>query len=383
MPSSQRRRAHNAPTGGSARARVAAGPAPGQRPPRLWREPRRRTARWNRSSSRAGSDRGRPDRGAGGTSMRMSPPAARAARAAATVITLALLATACTAAAPGGQPGAPPARPALTGAHPCPGQAGFTCSYLAVPLDRSGKVPGMLRLQVAAADNVRRAAGHAAVPHRRPRPARRAVRRPGGARTAARPPRLPARHDRSARHGRREPELPRPAAADGRIRHAPAHRAGRPVLRGDAGGTAQLLHHRRHGRRPRLPPAGDAPAVLDAGRGVLRHLHRRAVRAGPPRPGPAARARLGGPPAERRPAVRREHAPGRLRPPAGLPAAALRVRPGNRARPGDRPVRVLGADLRHPGHSQHHRPAPVLPAHRLPGPAARGGEAETRARCGT
>jgi pimeloyl-ACP methyl ester carboxylesterase len=85
--------------------------------------------------------------------MRMSPPAARAMRAAATVITLALLAAACTAVAPGGQPGAPPARPALTGAHPCPGRPGFTCSYLAVPLDRSGKVPGMLRLQVAAAGN--------------------------------------------------------------------------------------------------------------------------------------------------------------------------------------------------------------------------------------
>ena len=74
--------------------------------------------------------------------MRMSLPAARATRAAATVITLALLAAACTAVAPGGQRGAPPARPALTGAHPCPGLRGFTCSYLAVPLDRSGKVPG-------------------------------------------------------------------------------------------------------------------------------------------------------------------------------------------------------------------------------------------------
>jgi pimeloyl-ACP methyl ester carboxylesterase len=70
------------------------------------------------------------------------------------VITLAVLAAACTAAAPGGQPGAPSARPALTGAHPCPGLDGFTCSYLAVPLDRSGKVRGTLRLQVAAGDNV-------------------------------------------------------------------------------------------------------------------------------------------------------------------------------------------------------------------------------------
>ena len=87
--------------------------------------------------------------------MRMSLPAARATRAASTVITLALLAAACTAVPPGGQTGAPPARPALTGAHPCPGLRGFTCSYLAVPLDRSGKVPGTLRLQVAAGDNSR------------------------------------------------------------------------------------------------------------------------------------------------------------------------------------------------------------------------------------
>src|SRR2546423_14765616 len=85
--------------------------------------------------------------------MRMSPPAARATRAAATVITLALLAAACTAVAPGGQPGAPPPRPALTGPHPRPRRPGFTCSYPAVPLDRSGKVPRMLPLHDPAADN--------------------------------------------------------------------------------------------------------------------------------------------------------------------------------------------------------------------------------------
>jgi pimeloyl-ACP methyl ester carboxylesterase len=42
---------------------------------------------------------------------------------------------------------------ALTGAHPCPGQTGFTCSTLTVPLDHSGHVPGTLDLQVATADN--------------------------------------------------------------------------------------------------------------------------------------------------------------------------------------------------------------------------------------
>jgi len=45
------------------------------------------------------------------------------------------------------------AAPRLTGAHPCPGAAGFTCSTLAVPLDHTGHVGGILRLAVAAADN--------------------------------------------------------------------------------------------------------------------------------------------------------------------------------------------------------------------------------------
>ena len=47
------------------------------------------------------------------------------------------------------------APPALTGSHPCPGMGGFTCSTLAVPLDRSGRVKGALQLNVAAADNIR------------------------------------------------------------------------------------------------------------------------------------------------------------------------------------------------------------------------------------
>jgi pimeloyl-ACP methyl ester carboxylesterase len=37
--------------------------------------------------------------------------------------------------------------------HPCPEAPGFTCSALTVPLDRSGRVPGTLSLNVAAADN--------------------------------------------------------------------------------------------------------------------------------------------------------------------------------------------------------------------------------------
>jgi pimeloyl-ACP methyl ester carboxylesterase len=47
--------------------------------------------------------------------------------------------------------GAPTAK--LVDPHPCPGEPGFTCSTLAVPLDRTGRRPGTLDLQVAAADN--------------------------------------------------------------------------------------------------------------------------------------------------------------------------------------------------------------------------------------
>jgi pimeloyl-ACP methyl ester carboxylesterase len=48
----------------------------------------------------------------------------------------------------------PGGRPQLANPHPCPGQPGFTCSTLTVPLDHTGRVPGTLDLQVATADNV-------------------------------------------------------------------------------------------------------------------------------------------------------------------------------------------------------------------------------------
>jgi pimeloyl-ACP methyl ester carboxylesterase len=49
---------------------------------------------------------------------------------------------------------APAPVPRLEGAHPCRrAAAGFTCSTLRVPLDHSGRTPGELRLNVAAADN--------------------------------------------------------------------------------------------------------------------------------------------------------------------------------------------------------------------------------------
>ncbi|GAB3139566.1 alpha/beta fold hydrolase [Amycolatopsis stemonae] len=48
----------------------------------------------------------------------------------------------------------PGGRPELTDSHPCPGQPGFTCSTLTVPLDHTGRVPGTIDLPIATADNV-------------------------------------------------------------------------------------------------------------------------------------------------------------------------------------------------------------------------------------
>src|SRR5205814_5459525 len=48
---------------------------------------------------------------------------------------------------------APQGGPRLPTSHTCPGQPGFTCSTLTVPLDHDGRVPGTLDLQVATADN--------------------------------------------------------------------------------------------------------------------------------------------------------------------------------------------------------------------------------------
>ncbi|WP_328475966.1 alpha/beta hydrolase [Actinoplanes sp. NBC_00393] len=45
------------------------------------------------------------------------------------------------------------AGPTLTDSRPCPEITTFTCSYLSVPLDRSGHRPGTLRLRVAVAGN--------------------------------------------------------------------------------------------------------------------------------------------------------------------------------------------------------------------------------------
>ena len=66
-------------------------------------------------------------------------------------LTLALTAALGGVAAADARPGG---RPQLTDPHPCPGQPGFTCSTLTVPLDHTGRVPGTLDLPIATADNV-------------------------------------------------------------------------------------------------------------------------------------------------------------------------------------------------------------------------------------
>ena len=69
------------------------------------------------------------------------------------ILTTALAALALLSTGPGS--GAVVAEPSLTNQHPCAGMGGFTCSTLAVPLDRTGRVKGTLQLNVAAADNTR------------------------------------------------------------------------------------------------------------------------------------------------------------------------------------------------------------------------------------
>jgi pimeloyl-ACP methyl ester carboxylesterase len=56
------------------------------------------------------------------------------------IVTLLVLASGA-----GGSPGV-----RLTGSHPCPSESVYTCSTLTVPLDYSGRVPGVLKLAVAA-----------------------------------------------------------------------------------------------------------------------------------------------------------------------------------------------------------------------------------------
>jgi pimeloyl-ACP methyl ester carboxylesterase len=80
------------------------------------------------------------------------------AHAARTTTTAAAPRTTTTAATPRPAPApAPAAR--LTDSHRCPRASGFTCSTLTVPLDRSGRTPGSLRLTVAVGDNADAARG--------------------------------------------------------------------------------------------------------------------------------------------------------------------------------------------------------------------------------
>jgi pimeloyl-ACP methyl ester carboxylesterase len=71
------------------------------------------------------------------------------------VAAAALAVTGLSGAAPVSQRAPEHGAPKLTEQHPCPGLVAVTCAVLEVPLDRSHRVGGTLRLQVAAADNTR------------------------------------------------------------------------------------------------------------------------------------------------------------------------------------------------------------------------------------
>jgi pimeloyl-ACP methyl ester carboxylesterase len=93
-----------------------------------------------------------PDRSLVGSAMMAGRPRLRAVALVALLVGLLAAGPAADAAATG--PRFTSSAPQLTEPRPCPGSPGFTCWTLRVPLDHTGKVPGRLRLQVAAADNV-------------------------------------------------------------------------------------------------------------------------------------------------------------------------------------------------------------------------------------
>lgn len=67
-----------------------------------------------------------------------------------------MLSATCTSAAPGRAAAASAGGSGgLSGAAACPGLDGYTCATLSVPLDHGGRVPGLLGLKVAMADNVK------------------------------------------------------------------------------------------------------------------------------------------------------------------------------------------------------------------------------------
>ena len=229
-------------------------------------------------------------------------------------------------------------------------------------------------------------ARRAAVPDRGPgragSPVRVAARGPAGARAA----RLPDGDVRPARHRGGRAGLPGAAAADGGVGPDGAHGRRGPLVRGRHRAGPPVLRDGGHGRRHRGAADRARRRPAHAGRGLVRLLRRRAVRAGPPGPGEPAGPGFGGPELERGPAPAGGHAGERRRAAGRLRGPAVRLR--SRGRPGHRgpPVSRRARAARHAGGAERGRS--VLPgcsrraprgrgraagrAHRADGPGPRG-----------
>ena len=242
--------------------------------------------------------------------------------------------------------------PVLHGAHPCPGASGYTCSTLDVPLDHAHPGRGTLHLRVGMGDNVHAPHGVLLVLSGGPG-------QPG----------LPILHGYVSRALSAERQQYRIVVFDQRGTGAGAldckalqHQMGSSDLtppkasavRACArklGSTASVLRHRRRRCRHGGPAPGARRRQVVARRHLVRHVRRRALRAGPSIPRLEARPRLGRPAGgadrPRRGGVRGSAARAALR-----LRQRLRGRPrGRRAARSPRAAAVRRADVR-----QHRRP---------------------------
>ena len=242
--------------------------------------------------------------------------------------------------------------PRLHGEHPCPGVSGYTCATLDVPLDHAHPGRGTLHLRVGMGDNVHAPRGVLLVLSGGPG-------QPGlpildGYVSKALPAeqsqyRIVVFDQRGTGAGALDCKALQRQMGSSDLTPPTASR--RPCVRPQGGTAASVLRHRRHRRRHGGSAPGARRRQVVARRDLLRHVRRRALRAGPSVTRLEARARLGR-------AAGGGDRPGRLwvrGGAAGVPLHLRRRLPGrHRDRRPPRPPRaaaVRRADVR-----QHRRP---------------------------